>query len=274
MGKHLYTGIILLLVAAGACVGSKKKQGVGIKPVANVEFVCIPVVNDKPFYLDSVYVNAADESYTINNLKFFLTDIAFSRSNTPERAAHSDAAAQGVFFVDLTETKQDTATGFLQHTTSFTTQTGDYSDIRFSIGVPRALNHSDPTMAPYPLDVGNADMFWEWNSGYIFFLAEGRSPVAEDSLLHLAIGGDARIMPISFGDIFNAVPLIQVKENTLTRIYVKLDINKLFVNPDNQPYSFRLAEASVVHNGRDADLLRLNILQALEFVSVESIPLK
>ncbi len=273
MVQNFYIGMMLLLVAGSACVSSKK-TGVQIRPVATVEFVCIPTVNNKPFYLDSIYINPSGESYSINNLKFFMSDIAFSRSNTAERAAHSDAAAQGVFLVDFSAANHDTATGFVEHTTSFSMQTGAYSDIRFSIGVPRALNHSDPTQAPYPLNVGNTDMFWEWNSGYIFFLAEGKSSVAEDRLLHLAVGGDARIMPISFGDIFNAVPLIEVKENALTRIYIKLDVNKLFMNADKQPYSFKSAEASVVHNGIYADALRLNILQALEFVSTECIPSK
>lgn len=273
MGQNFYTEIALLLVTLSACVNTKKAY-LEAKPSATIEFVYIPMVDNNPFYFDSVYVNPAGESFSISNLKFFMSDIAFSRSNTAERAAHSDAAAQGVFFVDLTEAKLDTATGFLHHTTHFTMQAGAYSDIRFTIGVPRGLNHSDPTQAPYPLNVGNAEMFWEWNSGYIFFLAEGRSAVAEDSLLHLAVGGDTHIMPVSFGDIFNAVPLIQVKENAVTRIYVKLNVKTIFKNTYNVAYSFKSADASVVHGGMYADILRNNILQSLEFISAECIPLK
>lgn len=270
MKTHFFIILSLLLILLNACVGSKK-AAVDTVPTAQVEFVCIPMIGDKPFYMDSLYVNSAGETFSINNLKFFISDLAFSRSNTPERAAHSDTAAHGVFLVDLSDAKINTATGFLNHTTHVAMQTGAYSDIRFNIGVPRALNHSDPTQAPYPLNVGNDDMFWEWNSGYIFFLAEGKSNVAEDSILHFAVGADTRIMPVSFGDIFNAVPLIQVKENRLTRVYFKLDVNAFFKNPDGSSYSFKYADASIVHGGRYADILRLNILQSLEFVSAECI---
>lgn len=273
MPEKIRAGIALLLVTLASCVGAGKTR-VETKPVAHIEFVCIPMMGDQPFYMDTVYVNAAGETFSITNLKFFISDIAFSRSNTAERAALSDTAAQGVYLVDVSEARRNAATGFLHHTTYFNMQEGDYSDIRFTIGVPRALNHSDPTQAPYPLNVGNTDMFWEWNSGYIFFLAEGRSTVAADSLLHLAVGGDTRTMPVSFGDIFNAVPLIHVKENNVTRVYVKLDVQGFFKNPDGSPYSFKPAEASVVHGGMYADVLRLNILQSLEFISSECIPVK
>jgi hypothetical protein len=272
MYRIIFIPISLLLLAV-ACVSSKTPVTEKIA-AGKVEFICVPMAGDKPFYLDSLYVSPAGELFSINNLKFFMSDIAFSRSNTTERAAHSDTAAHGVFLVDLSEAKPDKSTGFLYAATYFTMQAGDYSDIRFNIGVPRALNHSDPTQAPYPLDVGNTDMFWEWNSGYIFFLAEGKSSAAEDSIVHLAVGGDARIMPVGFGDIFNAVPLIQVKENAVTRIYFKLNINAFFKNPDGTVYSFKPAEASVVHNSRYADMLRLNILQSLEFISAECMELK
>lgn len=265
--------LALLFIILSSCI-SNKKSLVASKPFGKVEFICIPMVGDKPFHADSIYISPAGEKYSINNLKFFISDVAFSRSDIAEQAAQSDTALHGVYLVDFSEAQPDSVTGAIHHKTHFNMSAGAYSDIRFTIGIPRALNHSDPTLAPYPLNVGNTDMFWEWNSGYIFFLAEGKSTAAEDGLLHLAIGGDARIMPVGFGDIFNAIPLIQVKENSVTRIYYKIDLNAFFKNQDGSKYSFKPAEASVVHGGKYADLLRMNILQSLEFVSSECIPLK
>lgn len=43
---------------------------------------------------------------------------------------------------------------------------GDYTGVAFSVGVPFALNHGDPTTAPSPLDV--TAMFWNWQFGYKF----------------------------------------------------------------------------------------------------------
>ena len=43
---------------------------------------------------------------------------------------------------------------------------GRYTGLRFTVGVPFALNHGDPTTAPAPLNL--TAMFWTWQSGYKF----------------------------------------------------------------------------------------------------------
>jgi uncharacterized repeat protein (TIGR04052 family) len=43
---------------------------------------------------------------------------------------------------------------------------GDYTGVRFTLGVPFALNHGDPTVAASPLNV--TAMFWNWQGGYKF----------------------------------------------------------------------------------------------------------
>jgi len=58
--------------------------------------------------------------------------------------------------------------------------------LRFSVGVPFALNHANPLTAPSPLD--RADMFWAWQTGYKFL----RVDVAiggHDSVFHLGSTG-------------------------------------------------------------------------------------
>ena len=47
---------------------------------------------------------------------------------------------------------------------------GEYSGIRFTIGVPFELNHANPLTAPAPLDRG--EMFWNWQSGHKFLRAD------------------------------------------------------------------------------------------------------
>jgi uncharacterized repeat protein (TIGR04052 family) len=49
-----------------------------------------------------------------------------------------------------------------------------YKSIRFTIGVPFELNHTNPLTAPPPLDRG--EMFWAWQSGHKFL----RSDLAAD----------------------------------------------------------------------------------------------
>lgn len=45
-----------------------------------------------------------------------------------------------------------------------------YSAVRFTVGVPFALNHGNPLVAGAPLDRG--EMFWNWQSGHKFLRAD------------------------------------------------------------------------------------------------------
>lgn len=45
-----------------------------------------------------------------------------------------------------------------------TAPAGSYTGIAFDIGVPEALNHQDPTLAPAPLNVSS--LSWPWRAGY------------------------------------------------------------------------------------------------------------
>jgi uncharacterized repeat protein (TIGR04052 family) len=43
---------------------------------------------------------------------------------------------------------------------------GNYSGLKFTVGVPFARNHGDPTVSPAPLS--STAMFWNWQGGYKF----------------------------------------------------------------------------------------------------------
>lgn len=43
---------------------------------------------------------------------------------------------------------------------------GNYSGVKFTVGVPFARNHGDPTVSPAPLS--STAMFWNWQGGYKF----------------------------------------------------------------------------------------------------------
>ena len=58
---------------------------------------------------------------------------------------------------------------------------GSYRGVRFTLGVPFELNHSDPTLALSPLNFSG--MFWVWQSGYKFVkidMASSGQPQASD----------------------------------------------------------------------------------------------
>ena len=47
-----------------------------------------------------------------------------------------------------------------------TVPAGDYTGLRFTLGVPESMNHVDQTTAAAPLDL--TALFWSWNGGYKF----------------------------------------------------------------------------------------------------------
>ena len=50
---------------------------------------------------------------------------------------------------------------------------GHYQGVEFTLGVPFAQNHGDPTTAPSPLN--NTAMFWNWQGGYKFIKFDSTS---------------------------------------------------------------------------------------------------
>jgi len=231
----------------------------------NVELIISPVIDGRPFHFNTEYKAPSGEQYSLKSLKFFMCDLGFSLATGIENSPQAESTKHGVFFVDFNDQKNKVDT--LNAKIKFKVKVGDYSDIRFNIGIPRQLNHSDPTVAPPPLDIGKGDMYWEWNSGYIFLLIEGKGSEIKNNLLHLAIGEDSRIMQFSFGNLFEMTPLIKIKKNKTTRIEFQLDLNKILVNGDGSTYSFKSFEAANVHGGYFADILRMNILHAIKFKS-------
>ena len=55
---------------------------------------------------------------------------------------------------------------------SGTAPDGNVVGLRFTVGVPQSLDHSDATIASSPLNL--SDMFWSWQDGYKFFRFDGR----------------------------------------------------------------------------------------------------
>ncbi|MDZ7635033.1 MAG: metallo-mystery pair system four-Cys motif protein [Bacteroidales bacterium] len=60
---------------------------------------------------------------------------------------------------------------------------GEYTGVRFTVGVPFELNHRDLTQQPSPLSLSR--MFWAWNSGYKFMRIDMKTDGGKSWVLHL-----------------------------------------------------------------------------------------
>ncbi|HEX6224984.1 MAG TPA: MbnP family protein [Chryseolinea sp.] len=264
--RALLISCILGLCILGKSIAQSSSKG---KQVGAAELIITPFVGAKPLYLDSVYTNANGERYAVKKLKFFISDVALAKAVGEEVTARSAQSKAGIFLIDFKESNFDAGYGMQSYKIEFDVLEGEYSDIRFNVGLPRRVNHLDPSLAEPPLNIAQGDMYWAWNSGYIFLLVEGQR-LEQNDFFHFAIGGDARIMPMYFGNLFNVKPLLQIKNKQTSRIFFKLDLNKIFEAEDGSKYSIKEEEAAVVHGGYRADALRNNFIKAIEFKSVKT----
>jgi len=68
------------------------------------------------------------------------------------------------------------------------TESGPFTGVRFAVGVPFDLNHTDAAAAPAPLNV--TSMFWNWQGGYKFIRIDGSTTGLSDGFsLHLGSTG-------------------------------------------------------------------------------------
>jgi hypothetical protein len=217
-----------------------------------------PIFGTASLKKDSVYRLNEGTKLIVTKIKMFISDIALAQNIGKE--THSSDQTNGLHLLEFFE-------GSNGSSCKFEIACGSYSDLRFAISVPRELNHSDPTMAPAPLNIGKGDMYWSWNSGYIFLLIEGQVISEKSQPFHFAIGGDFNAIPLSFGNLFDPRPLIKVEKNRTTEITIDFDVKKILLNDDDTTYDTSNETARIVHGGVNAARLRSNILRAFSFRS-------
>lgn len=85
---------------------------------------------------------------------------------------------------------------------------GRYVGLRFTLGVPFARNHGDPTVAPSPLNL--TAMFWNWQGGYKFVkfdaASSGQPATTAAADPHAHGGGHASGFSVHLGSTMCAAP--------------------------------------------------------------------
>jgi len=142
---------------------------------------------------------------------------------------------------------------------------GDYKSLRFSIGVPKKENHSDPAIyaADHPLNPNLNQLHWNWTGGYIFLAVEGKYRSAEKDLkgfvYHLA--NDAQLSQVTVDCRF------RVKQRTGLKL--RFDVERLLNQP--RQISFEKDGASTHSHAGDpiASALVANLTSVFSFITVQ-----
>ncbi|MBX3163173.1 MAG: hypothetical protein KF900_01725 [Bacteroidetes bacterium] len=153
---------------------------------------------------------ANGDSFTVNKFNYYISNIKLKR-------------ADGTIF---SEKESYHLNKHLDSQTSFTISkvpTGNYTQIEFLIGVDSVRNHSGAQTGD--LDIAN-DMFWTWNSGYIFFKLEGSCKTSDPNSFGYSyhIGADNLIKKCTF----NLSTNITAKKEKQALVTFKTIIDSIF----------------------------------------------
>ncbi len=173
------------------------------------------------------YTNSKGEAYKLTWLTYYVSNIKLKKADGTvyEDPMKSDGSA-GYYLVDEKDAQS-------QEVTLENVPAGDYTEITFTIGVDASqVNQGAQTGA---LDPAN-NLFWSWNSGYIFLAVEGVSPVSTETehVFQYHVGGyktdaasnqvnNIRTITLSFnGDV------APVRAQHEPEVHLLFDVNKFF----------------------------------------------
>ncbi|MCS6818756.1 MAG: hypothetical protein RMJ53_02570 [Chitinophagales bacterium] len=211
--NNLYILLLFLLaVILHSCKKDESPEGNG-----NAEVEMENVWSAQSFALNTDYITAGNQTLKFTKLKYYVSNFVFIKDDGTEYKVPesyylvnaADPASSKLKFKDL--------------------PAGDYKGLRFIVGVDSIRNTSGAQEGA--LATTN-DMFWNWNTGYVFFKAEGTSPQAPSGFTY-HIGGfkapHSAIRTISFD--FGSDRL-KVRKGKEVVVHAKADIKKLFNNID------------------------------------------
>ena len=174
--------------------------------------------NESPLIRDSLRYTLSDgRGFSINRVSYLISGIAL-------QTIHGNwLEADSVGFFDAAKGKSSM---------DFPFPRGSYRAIRFKIGLPPEVNHSDPSQYPkgHPLNPEN-NLHWTWATGYVFIALEGRYTEQDGK-----IGGYVYHLANDGNDISITVPLsFTHSEHSLVEL--SLDLKNAFQHP--LPISFQ-----------------------------------
>lgn len=184
------------------------------------------MVGTEPIMLNTkTYTNASGEDFTISAFNYFVSNITLKKIDGTELKF-----ADKYFLVK--ETDQSSKTIELADIPA-----GDYDSISFMIGVDSARSVSDVSQRTGVLDpasYGTDNMYWSWNSGYIFFKMEGTSSksAAASKAYKLHIGGFGGLTAKTVNNLrvitLQMAEVAKVRKNIAPEIHLSVDAKQVF----------------------------------------------
>lgn len=210
--------------------------------------------NDPLVLNEKKYSNAAGNEFTISLFQYFISNITLTRKDGSTYILPQEKS----YFL-IRENNKESQTIELNDI-----PTGKYTGISFMIGVDSARSVSEIGARKGCLDIsGEAkDMYWAWNSGYIFLKMEGTSPQSTQEnklfMYHIGlfggIGNKKTLNNIRVANVGFDKKMLTIKnQKKIPQLSVKTDVLKILNGETNiniatnpavmaSPFSARIAE--------------------------------
>lgn len=222
MKKALLAIVLIGLMGLTACEPDDDKPA-GSAP--QLSFVFTPYFNNTEVQIAQRFANDDGYPISVHNLAFYLSNLELIREDGTE------LRLSDIEIIDLRN---------MHRTLTFDIPAGEYSGLRFNLGVPAQLNSpANPEFsigafdADHPLSESNG-MFWDWQGGYRFFSFDGHCDTVPNT---------AEFLPLSFGlhsgadTLYRILPdfdyPFQVTHSDMKVISFGINLNKLFKNGDS-----------------------------------------
>jgi hypothetical protein len=248
---------LLLLIGLIAC----KKDGKIEKPITNqpaasnqgsIVVNITAKANSKNLIKETVFdKSTGTDSFKVSILKYYLSNLYLTTNENTEIKINEYI---------LTEHFGSTVSFTLNNINE-----GNYKKFRMLLGVDPERNTSGAQSGS--LDPLNG-MFWDWNTGYIFFKLEGDyKTLGSNALKPIAmhIGGfegkNNSLKEFTFNDLD-----LKIKANRKTSINMELNLDEIFINPQQ----LDLANISIAVTASEAKIIADNYADMFSIKSIQN----
>lgn len=220
-----------------------------IKANLSVEFDNIAGSSDLQLNT-GIYTNASGEKLTVTKLKYYVSNFILTKTDGTVYTVPQDSC---YFLID----ESDETT----HEPVLNVPEGEYKTLSFLVGVDSLRSTKDISLRAGVLDptAEGGDMYWGWNSGYIFFKLEGTSPASTSpgGTFMYHIGGFGGYSSPTINNIkritldLTARGTPKVKSGKDTNIHLMVDVLKMFTGNTNVSIA---ADPMVMFNNYSIDI--------------------
>ncbi|MCS6933572.1 MAG: hypothetical protein NZM35_00295 [Chitinophagales bacterium] len=230
---------VFMALSALFSVSSCKKDK--LKGKGTVKLTFDSRAGNANFAYGTEYTNAAGEKLTFTKLQYYVSNFVLIKEDGSEYVVPQE----------LTYRLIDEGVAGSEVITLPDIPAGEYTKVKFIVGVDSLRSTMDVSKRTGDLDPAGkaADMYWSWNSGYIFFKIEGTSPASTrtGNVFMYHIGGYGGYSTPTANNIrtitLTSPNAIEIGEGRAPEVHIYADILESLKTPT----TISIANTAVVH---------------------------